>query len=143
MYLCKKISYYIKLRLNLALNIKIRRVNPCVVFIFLLLSQCSWVWVTRCSFGFFIQHNQKLYVKILDRCLLHPNYRQYKQHIWSKCALLALLDHIYESKCYDLVQERQGQKHKTHTYAHTLRDSHTCTYMHTNTHIHTNSSPRQ
>ncbi len=33
---------------------------------------------------------------------------------------LPLFDHIYELKCYNLVQERQGQKQKTHTYTLSL-----------------------
>lgn len=32
--------------------------SPCVVFIFLLFSQCRWVWGTRCIFGFLFQHSQ-------------------------------------------------------------------------------------
>ncbi len=40
-----------------------------------------------------------------------------------KICPLPLLDHIYELQCYNLVREWQGQKHKSHTYTHTLTDS--------------------
>jgi len=89
-------------------------INPCVVFIFLLFSQCSWVWWTRCLFGFQFNTIKLLTVKMLNRYLLHPNYKQYKQHLWLIFALLHLLDHINGLKC----QTQNSQKCDPHILKH-------------------------
>lgn len=72
-----------KVRVTAPLSILHPFLDP---FIFLL-------WWTHCIYWLLFQHNQLFYVKILDRRLLHPNYKQRKKHIY---LILALLNHIYE-----------------------------------------------
>ena len=42
---------------------------------------------------------EQFYVKILNRCLLHPNYKKYTAYVVDVCPL-PLFDHIFELKCY-------------------------------------------
>lgn len=61
-----------------------RLVNPCVVFTFLLRTQCSWVWKTCCIICIVKQYNYIKLSRNIYNCL-HLIYQQCKHIMWLIC----------------------------------------------------------
>ncbi len=94
--------------------------------------------------GFLIQRNKKWCIKIHNRCLLHPNYKQYEQHIWPNVSFTFVRSHLWIKELQTCAGVAGAETQNSHLYSHSLMDSlpHTDARTRTHTYTHTHARAR-